>query len=207
MKKGALMRLEDAFVKLSTVRQKEIKQEIADEKPTFDMRLDKFASEFKQYLNKEAGMGGVLPWIALSMAAAGAAPTIYEAISNSQEKSERGKAHVRVLAHLKKLFPKSEHGHLEEAFSALIHVAPDLSSNPLIARSMIKNMMDMMINPNTQLGDKGLMGFESLKMLSDAEKAKAQTRSAGSSPFSQQVQTMAGTMKSFAGLPGDISSD
>jgi hypothetical protein len=122
-----------------------------------------FRKQLAEALEKNAGLGASLqnfisrvgttinkPWIGLLTLGGVAGTAGYEYLKGHMAERGSEKQTQRVLAHLKSLYPEDQ-ARVQEAYEAISHVAPSVSQNPLIARSIVSNMMKELSRPDFQV--------------------------------------------------------
>jgi hypothetical protein len=118
-------------------------EEALEKDASLGKSLGNFVSRVGESLNK--------PWLGfLTLGVAGTAAGS-EFLRGHLAERESGRQTERVLAHLKSLYPEDQASKVEEAYAAIAHVAPSVSQNPLIARSIVNNMMKEMARPDFQI--------------------------------------------------------
>jgi len=66
------------------------------------------------------------------------------------------------------------HGRVEEAYGAVSHVAPAVTLNPLIARTMVEHMINVPVSTSMQQKGLGVADMTTLQTVGDIEKSRHQ---------------------------------
>lgn len=154
--------------------------------------LDKFAEEFNKYIEKE-GIEKValnipkptIPVMATLLSAGAGLTALFDYITQKREKSKGKETRSLVLDHIKALYPKKEHAYVEEAFASLSHIAPYVAQDPLISRTIIKNMMQQMTRPDLQMKGYGQVGIDTVTSAGKLEETKRRSKKESPATFAQ----------------------
>lgn len=156
--------------------------------------IDKFAQNFNEYIEKK-GIEKVainipkptIPVMATLLSAGAGLTALYDYISQKRKESKSHQNRTLVLDHIKALYPKKEHAYVEEAFASLSHVAPYVAQDPLLSRTIIKNMMQQMTRPDLQMKGYGHVGIDTVAPAGKLEETRGRAKREFGAPttFSQ----------------------
>jgi len=178
-------------------------------------RFDKdvFRKEFEEYLEKIGGFWGntwgkIAAGLGIGIPLAGLGVAGIEAGLYMRRKGKMVENKESVLRHLKELYPAAEHRHVEEAYSAIAHVAPDIAQNPLIARTLVKNMMTQMVRPDMKQHGYAQTDISQIQQIGKMEESLSKARPQGGvlDLVGQRAKTMADIGKTYETLGGGKSA-